>query len=162
MRVVAYLAFGCALIPSPYVPIAVAQAPALAAARTVGPLADSLRVFALVMGDMLRQRDAKGTMALYGDRSHFVHIDNGNVIPWPQLSEMMTSYFSTAKTNPVSLVGEPGVTILDENSAVVYVTHHAAAHEGRPAHVGVWTGVLRRFADGWKIVHSHSSDRRPE
>lgn len=26
---------------------------------------------------------------------------------------------------------------------------------------GVWTGVLHRFPTGWKIVHSHSSDREP-
>jgi hypothetical protein len=43
--------------------------------------------------------------------------------------------------------------------AVIYVTHRFDAVGGRPAHVGVWTGVLNRFPDGWKIIHSHGSDR---
>jgi len=111
------------------------------------------------MGDLLRNRDAKGTLALYGDPSHFVHVENGNVIPWAQLSAMMTSYFATAKSIALSVIGEPGVMILDRNNAVVYVAHRFDANEGRPAHEGVWTGVLHRFPHGWKIVHSHSSDR---
>lgn len=139
-----------------------AQTPGPPAARAVGPLADSLRAFAFRMADLLRNRDAVGTIALYGARSHFVHVDNGNVIPWSELSAMMTSYFATAASNPLSVTGEPGVTIVDQDNAVVYVAHQVEATEGRPAHGGVWTGVLHRFADGWKIVHSHSSDRRSQ
>ena len=130
------------------------------AARATGPLADSLRAFGLKMAEMLRRLDAEGIIALYGDRPHFVHVDNGTVIPWSQLSAMMTSYFATARSNPVSVLGEPGVAILDRDNAVVYLVHRFEANEGRPAHDGVWTGVMHRFPDGWKIVHSHSSDRR--
>jgi hypothetical protein len=78
------------------------------------------------------------------------------------LARDMTQYFASVKSNPVSVVGEPGVTIMDVNNAVVYVTHRMEATEGRAAHAGVWTGVLHRFPDGWKIVHSHSSDRRQQ
>ena len=136
-----------------------AQAAPPRAVRTTGPLADSLRAWTTRMGDFLRRRDARAIIALYGDPSHFVHVENGTIISWPQLKGMMTTFFETAKSNPVSVIGEPGVSILDINNAVVYAEHHFDAAEGRPAHDGVWTGVLHRFNDGWKIVHSHSSDR---
>jgi hypothetical protein len=161
MTFVVHLGLVSAIVLSPCLAAAGAQTPGPPPARAAGPLADSLRAFALGMAAMLRNLDAQGTIALYGDRSHFVHVENGNVIPWSELSGMMTSYFATAKRNPLSVIGEPGVTIVDESNAVVYVVHHFDANEGRPAHDGVWTGVLHRFPDGWKIVHSHSSDRRP-
>jgi ketosteroid isomerase-like protein len=73
---------------------------------------------------------------------------------------MMRTYFATNTTNPVRVIGEPGVTLIDRNAAVVYVTHTTEGRADRAAHEGVWTGVLRREPGGWKIVHSHSSDRR--
>jgi hypothetical protein len=42
-------------------------------------------------------------IALYGNTSQFVHVDNGEVVPWSRLSEMMTSYFATVTSNPVSV-----------------------------------------------------------
>jgi len=159
MKAAARLGFAVVIGFLPPMAAASAQTSGPPAARAVSPLADSLRALAFRMVDMLRNRDATGTIALYGDPAHFVHIDNGNVIPWSQLSVMMTSYLATAKSNPVSVIGEPGVTIIDRSNAVVYVTHHVDANEGRQAHDGVWTGVLHRFAGGWRIVHSHSSDR---
>lgn len=129
--------------------------------RAVGPLADSLRAFAMNMAETLRRLDTKGTFALYGNLAQFVHVESGNVVPWTDLARDMTQFFATVRSNPVSVVGEPGVTIMDMHNAVVYVTHRMEASEGRAAHEGVWTGVLHRFPDGWKIVHSHSSDRRP-
>lgn len=127
--------------------------------RATQPVADSLRAVAYRMVDLLRKLDVHGAIALYGDTSHFVHVENGTVIPWSQMASMMRSYFSTAKRNPLSVVGEPGVTLIDANNAVVYVSHHFDANEGQPAHDGVWTGVMHRFREGWRIVHSHSSDR---
>jgi ketosteroid isomerase-like protein len=124
-------------------------------------LVDSLRSFAMSIGDALRTRDGKRVLAMYGDTARFVHVENGRVIPWVQLSAMMREFFATAKTNPVSIRGTPGVQLLDRNTAVVYLTHHVDAAEGRPAHDGVWTGVLRREQRGWRIVHSHSSDTPP-
>ena len=44
---------------------------------------------------------------------------------------------------------------------LVYVAHHFGANEGQPAHDGVWTGVLHRTVTGWRVIHSHSSERRP-
>jgi ketosteroid isomerase-like protein len=138
--------------------------PAALAAQTPrrpDPLVDSLRSFAITIADLLRARDVKGSLALYGDTANFVHVENGTVIPWPTLSRMMREFFATATSNPVSVRGTPGVRILDRNTAVVYVTHHADSADGRPAHDGVWTGVLRREPRGWRIVHSHSSDKKP-
>lgn len=123
------------------------------------PLADSLRAFAHHMAALLRGLDAEGTLALYGDTSGFVHVENGRVIAWPELSAAVRRYLSTARSNPVSVVGKPGITIADADNAVVYVTHRFDATAGRPAHGGVWTGVLHRFPEGWRIIHSHSSDR---
>jgi len=129
--------------------------------RANGPLADSLRAFALRMGDALRRLDGQAVFAFYGDTLHYVHVENGVMVPWSQLSAMMRTYFATVKSNPLSVTGEPGVTLVDRDNAVVYVAHHFGANEGQPAHDGVWTGVLHRTANGWRVIHSHSSERRP-
>jgi ketosteroid isomerase-like protein len=141
--------------------LAVASRSTPAVAQASGPLADSLRAFAHRMAALLRSRDAEGTLRLYGDTSTFVHVDNGRIMPWPEMSATVRRYFSTATSNPVSVVGQPGVTIADSDNAVLYVTHRVDATAARPAHAGVWTGVLHRSAAGWRIVHSHSSDGSP-
>jgi hypothetical protein len=138
--------------------VANAQSPPTRVERAVGPLADSLRAFATGMADRLRALDLAGTLRLYGDTSHFVHVENGKVVSWSEMTTSMLTYFRTATSNPVVLVGEPGVTLIDRDNAVVYVQHRTEASAGREAHQGVWTGVLHRFRDGWRIVHSHSSD----
>jgi len=130
--------------------------------RASGPLADTLRAFATDMVARLRALDANGVIRLYGDTTRFVHVDNGVVIPWGELSRMMRTFFATAKSNPVEVVGEPDVMLIDRNTAVVYATHRFAGTAEIPAHQGVWTGVLRRGADGWRVEHSHSSDRPPK
>jgi len=127
-----------------------------------GVLADSLRRFAVEMVQRLRDRDVDGVIALYGDTLHFVHVDGGQVIPWSVLALSMRGYLSTATSNPLSLVGEPGVTIIDADNAVVYARHRFEGVPGHPPHEGVWSGVLHRFREGWRIVHSHSSDTEPD
>jgi ketosteroid isomerase-like protein len=139
--------------------VASGQSAAASAVRDGTALADTVRTFVARMVQLLRDRDANAVIALYGDTTRFVHVDNGVVIPWAQLSRTMREYFANATTNPISLRGEPGVMILDRNHAVAYATHHMDAARGRPPHDGVWTGVLRRERTGWRIVHSHSSDR---
>ncbi len=139
-----------------------APPPPLPALRATGPLADSLRALAVEMVRRLRALDAPRVIALYGDTVHFVHVDEGTVIPWSALAQSMRTYFATATSNPLAIVGEPGVTLIDANNAVLYVTHRFEGMGDHPAHDGVWTGVVHRFRDGWKIVHSHSSDRKPE
>ena len=158
MRWVSLLGIASALTLFPPAPV-YGQASGSLPVRAEGPLADSLRAAAHRMIDLLRDRDTSGLIALYGDTLHFVHVEDGNIIPWPQLSTMMRSYLATVTSNPMSVIGEPGVTLIDQNTAVLYVTHRFEGSQGRDAHEGVWTGVLRRFAAGWKIIHSHSSDR---
>ena len=41
------------------------------------------------MAALLRSRDAGGTLGLYGDTSAFVHVDNGRITAWPELSAAM-------------------------------------------------------------------------
>lgn len=137
--------------------VAVVLCAAPSAALGQASLADSLRAFAFEMAAMLRYRDAAGTLRLYGDTAQFVHIDDGELIPWARMSAMVRRYLAEAESNPICVVGEPGVTIMDADNAVVYGNHHVGATPGRPAHGGIWTGVLHRFPTGWKIVHSHSS-----
>jgi len=133
----------------------------LAAQARSTALADSVRSFTLHMLELLRDRRANAVIALYGDTTHFVHVENGTVIPWSQLAPMVRTFLTTAKSNPVTAVGEPGVLMIDRNTAIVWAPHRFEASEGRPGHEGVWTGVLVRGRGGWKVVHSHSSDRRP-
>lgn len=74
---------------------------------------------------------------------------------------MMRRYLASATSNPISIQGDPGVTVIDRDNAVLYVTHRFDGGPDDDAHEGVWTGVMHRFAEGWRIVHSHSSDRAP-
>lgn len=145
----------CLSLPSPLS----GQAADRPAVQADGPLADSLRSFSLHMLDLLRRRDTGGVIGLYGDTLHFVHVDKGHIIPWSTLSRMFTSYLDSVPSNPISVIDEPGVILMDENNAAVYVTHRFEGGPHREPHEGVWTGVLHRFRDGWRIVHSHSSDR---
>ena len=112
------------------------------------------------MAALLRARNTDAVIRLYGDTVRFVHIENGNIIPWSQLSAMMRQYFATVTENPVSAVGEPGVLVIDRNTAIVWVVHRMGETDRGPAHEGTWSGVLRRIDGAWRIVHSHSSDRR--
>ena len=147
-----------------------AQPPAVPRARADGPVADSVRAFAHQMAELLRfrceygqgslrARNADAVIALYGDTTHFVHVENGVTIPWAQLARSMRTFFATATSNRVRVIGEPDVAIIDRNAAVVVVTHTTDVQTGRAVHEGVWTGVLRRESGGWRIIHSHSSDR---
>lgn len=121
-------------------------------------LADSLRDFAHQMADLLRDRDGPRVVALYGDTLHFVHVEDGNIIPWSQLSPMMRRHLETTTSNPLTVVGDPGVTIVDLDNAVVYVVHRFEGATDMGPHEGMWSGVLHRFRTGWRIVHSHSSE----
>ena len=123
-----------------------------------GPMADSIRAFVRDMAVLLRERKSAEVIALY-DTVGFIHIDDGVVTPWAELAKSMRTFFATAKSNPVRVIGDPGVVIVDRNTAVVYVDHTTDAVPGQEAHDGIWTGVLRRGAKGWKIAYSHSSDR---
>lgn len=127
-------------------------------ARAEGPVADTLRATARRMAELLRARDIEGVIDLYGDTVHFVHVEEGRIIPWSQLAAMMRSYLTSVESNPVSIIGDPGVTLVDEDDAVIYIVHRFDGGADRESHTGVWTGVMHRFHDGWKIVHSHSSD----
>ena len=161
MRVVPMAMLACALGAIPLV----ARGQQGSQAETIGatgPLADSLRVYVKEMVVLLRERNVDAAIRLYGDTTRYVHVENGVMIPWRQLAYMMRTYLRTAKSNPLRLIGEPGVTVIDRNTAVVYAAHHFDATPEAPAHDGVWTGVLRRGPTGWLVVHSHSSDRRPD
>ena len=123
-------------------------------------MADSIRAFAHQMATLLRERKSTEVIALY-DTVGFIHIDDGVITPWADLAKSMRTFFATAKSNPVRIIGQPGVVIVDRNSAVVYVDHTTEAVQGQQAHDGIWTAVLRRGANGWKIAFSHSTDRDP-
>jgi hypothetical protein len=125
-----------------------------------GPLADSLRTYVKEMVGLLRERNVDAAIRLYGDTTRFVHVENGVMIPWAQLANMMRTYLRAAPANPLRLIGEPGVVLIDRNTAVVYAAHHFDDTPEAPAHDGVWTGVLRRGPNGWLVVHSHSSHRK--
>ena len=123
-----------------------------------GPVADSIRSFAFRMVGLLRARDTEGVLALYGDRSTFVHVEDGVARTWPELERGIRQYFARVTENPISVVGKPGVVLLGPDAAVLYVVHRLEDRPGAPGHEGIWTGVLRREGGDWRIVHSHSSD----
>ena len=102
-----------------------------------GPLADSLRVYVKGMVALLRERNVDAAIRLYGDTTRFVHIENGVMIPWSQLAHMMRTYLRAAPSNPLGLVGEPGVVVIDRNAVVVCAEHHFDDTPEAPANDGV-------------------------
>jgi len=125
-------------------------------------LADSLADQVLEMLQQLRNRDADAVLAAYGRPDEFVHIDNGNVVPWLELEREVRAYLQSVESNELYWEGTPSVVVLDANAAVVYGTHSFHHNEGgtREAHQGEWTGVFQRIDGQWKLVHSHSSDKQ--
>src|SRR5690349_24067236 len=101
MRTVSVLGRCLGVLVSPTGRLTAQQSSVANAMRASGPQADSLRAFAVKIVTLLRARDVSASLALYGDPTHFVHVENGVVIPWLQLSEMMRTYFATNTSNPV-------------------------------------------------------------
>jgi ketosteroid isomerase-like protein len=148
----------CAVALSALTAVALpAQALPAGPAPADAALADSLRSFAVTMGNRFHARDAEGVIAMYGDSATYVHINNGVVASYAQVTRNLRAGFAGPGTNPVWFVGEPRVVLLDANTAVVYYAMRIDAVGGRSAQEGMWTGVLRRGAEGWRIAHSHAS-----
>ena len=48
------------------------------------------------------------------------------------------------------------IRLLGPEAAFARGEYHLTFRDGRTAN-GIYTLVLRRFADGWKIIHDHTS-----
>ena len=126
--------------------------------QTSGALADSLKAFITQMGSSFHSLEAEKVIAMYGDPGVYVHINNGVVGTEEQTAARLRAMSkSGAVVSPVTFFGDPNVIVLDSNVAVVYYQLRIDAPAGQLGQAGVWTGVLRRGADGWKIIHSHAS-----
>jgi ketosteroid isomerase-like protein len=126
--------------------------------QTSGPLVDSLRVLIVQMGSDFHSLDMSRVIAMYGDSSIYVHIFNGDIRNRAGTEDglrLMTR--SGMPTSPVTFRGNPRVIVLDQNVAIVYDSLRVDPPLKAPSQIGLWTGVLRRGPDGWKIVHSHGS-----
>ena len=113
----------------------------------------------------LRAKDADRVLAYYAPPPDFVHIDNGTPIPWPQLQAGVRTFLKSVRVNDLYWKGKPNVLLVSDTTAVIHGWHTASGIAGDrtplKSHSGYWTGVFRRTADGWRIVHSHSSDAEP-
>ena len=133
--------------------------PLMAQARLDAALADSLRGWVVNMGVRFHARDAEAMIAMYADSAYYVHIGDGVVTPYAQLVRGLRASAGLTTHNPVSFVHEPRIIVLDSNTAIADYDYEMRPDPtvDRVTRAGIWTGVLRRGADGWHILHAHIS-----
>lgn len=105
------------------------------------------------------RNDLDGFMAGYENSERMVFTSGGNVRRGytTALERYRQAYPDLRKAGALSFVTEE-ITPLGADHALVLGRYHLEAAE--PAD-GVFTLVLRRGADGWKIIHDHTSKSEP-
>ena len=120
---------------------------------------EDLQNKALAMLASLREKDADAALANYGRQDEFVHIDNGNSVPWDTLERLVRDYLQTTISNEIYWVGTPNVLVVNSGAAVVYGRHKiSGTGTSVDSHEGEWSGVFQKIDGSWHLVHSHSSD----
>ncbi len=100
--------------------------------------------------------DIDGFMRGYWNSPELVFVSGANVTKgWqPTLDRYKKNYDSRAKMGTLAF-SDLSVEALSKDSAVV-LGSWALARDGDNPH-GKFTLIFRRFKDGWKIVHDHTS-----
>jgi ketosteroid isomerase-like protein len=100
--------------------------------------------------------DIAGYMQGYWQSDSLVFTSGGNVRRgWQATFEKYLRTYDTREKMGILTFSELEVSILSENSALVLGKWELKRASDRPH--GVFTLILRRFPDGWKIVHDHTS-----
>ena len=138
----------------------------------------SMFIFAVVTNGFAQSKDAKiadeirqvlnaqtaawnsgsidGFMSGYWNSEKLVFVSGANVTRgWqPTIERYKKSYDSRAKMGVLTF-SDLEVDVLSKDAAVVLGSWSVAREKDNPH--GKFTLVFRRFKDGWKIVHDHTS-----
>ncbi len=100
--------------------------------------------------------DIEGFMRGYWNSPQLVFVSGGGVTRgWqPTLNRYRKNYASRAKMGTLRF-SDLEVEVLSKDSAVVLGSWALARDGDNPG--GKFTLIFRRFKDGWKIVHDHTS-----
>ncbi|MFN6962717.1 MAG: YybH family protein [Pyrinomonadaceae bacterium] len=100
--------------------------------------------------------DIDGFMQGYWNSPDLVFVSGANVTRgWrPTLDRYKKSYDSRAKMGTLTF-SDLEITVLSKGSAVVLGSWSLARDKDNPH--GKFTLIFRRFKDGWRIVHDHTS-----
>jgi len=100
--------------------------------------------------------DIDGFMQGYWNAPELVFVSAANVTKgWqPTLDRYKKNYDSKAKMGILTF-SDLEVEVLSKNSAVVLGSWSLQREKDNPG--GKFTLIFRRFKDGWKIVHDHTS-----
>lgn len=100
--------------------------------------------------------DIEGFMRGYWNSDKLVFASGDSVTRgWqPTLERYKKSYDSRAKMGTL-IFSDTEVTVISKDAAVVLGSWSLAREKDNPK--GKFTLIFRRFKDGWKIVHDHTS-----
>ena len=100
--------------------------------------------------------DIDGFMSGYWNSEKLVFVSGDNVTNgWqPTLDRYKKSYDSRAKMGTLTFSGLD-ITVLSKDSAVVLGSWSLAREKDNPH--GKFTLIFKKFKDGWKIIHDHTS-----
>ncbi len=104
--------------------------------------------------------DLAGFMEGYARDGSTRFASGGDVtLGWQTVFERYTRRYGTADAMGRLTFSEVTVTPLGEAAALVFGHWSLARTSDRPG--GLFTLVFRRTADGWRIVHDHTSSATP-
>jgi len=100
--------------------------------------------------------DIEGFMQGYRNSPELIFVSGANVTKgWqPTLDRYKKNYDSREKMGTLRF-SDLAVEVLSKDSAVVLGSWALAREKDNPG--GKFTLIFRRFKDGWKIVHDHTS-----
>jgi ketosteroid isomerase-like protein len=102
--------------------------------------------------------DIDGYMQGYWKSDSLLFTSEGNVQRgWKATLEKYRKSYESKDRMGVLLFSDLEVHILSDNSGWVFGRWELRRKDDRPH--GVFTLVLKKFVDGWRIVHDHTSSR---
>lgn len=100
--------------------------------------------------------DIDGFMRGYWNSPSLVFVSGDNVTRgWQQTTDRYKKSYDTRAKMGVLTFSELEVNVLGKDSAVV-LGRWKVAHEPKDSQ-GRFTLIFRKFKDGWKIIHDHTS-----
>lgn len=99
--------------------------------------------------------DIEGFMGGYWNSDKLVFVSNNITRGWqPTLDRYKKGYDTRAKMGTLSF-SDLEITVLSKDAAVVLGSWELKRHNDNPK--GKFTLIFRKFKDGWRIVHDHTS-----
>jgi len=122
------------------------------------PAQDEIRHLLSAQVEAWNRGDLAGFMAGYWNSPDLTFFSGGNVAQGWQaaLERYQRNYQGTGKEMGHLEFQDLNVDLLGERAALVRGKWHLTLSDGKTPH-GLFTLILKRFPEGWKIVHDHTS-----